>query len=154
MKALIQRVTRASVSVNGETVGKIGPGLAVLLGVASGDNPRDAKYLANKIVGLRIFTDNGGKFNLSVQDVNGSILAISQFTLLADASKGRRPSFTNAAQPDYAEQLFNLFVEECRSSGLAVETGRFQTHMLVEIYNDGPVTLMLDSCDKFGPSLS
>jgi D-tyrosyl-tRNA(Tyr) deacylase len=135
-------------------VGSIGPGLAVLLGVALGDHPKDAKYLAQKIIGLRIFTDNGGKFNLSVQDVKGSILAVSQFTLLADASKGRRPSFTNAAQPEPAEHLFNLFVEECRCSGLKVETGRFQTHMLVEIHNDGPVTIMLDSYDKFESSQS
>ena len=151
MKALIQRVTRASVTVAGETVGEIGSGLVVLVGVASGDNSKDARYLAEKAIGLRIFSDSDGKFNLSVQDIKGSILAVSQFTLLADSRKGRRPSFTNAAPPDQAELLFNLFVEECRRSDLKVETGRFQTHMLVEIHNDGPVTVMLDSRDKFEP---
>ena len=152
MRALLQRVTRASVSVNGTTVGRIEAGLVALVGVASGDKPEDAKYLANKIVGLRIFSDSEGKFNLSLQDVTGSLLAISQFTLLSNTRKGRRPSFTEAAPPDQAEQLFNLFVEECRNTGLTIETGKFQTHMLVEIHNDGPVTIMLDSRDKFDPS--
>jgi len=152
LKALLQRVTQASVTVECELVGKIGPGLAVLVGVASGDTAKDAQYLAKKTTGLRIFSDSEGKFNLSVQDVNGSILAISQFTLFANSRKGRRPSFTEAAPPDQAEQLFDLFVEECRRSGLTVKTGKFQTHMLVEIHNDGPVTIMLDSCDKFEPS--
>ncbi len=151
MKALIQRVTRASVSVEGEKMGEIGTGLAVLVGVALGDSTKDAQYLAQKAIGLRIFSDSNGKFNLSVMDVGGSILAVSQFTLLADSRKGRRPSFTNAAPPDQAENLFNLFVDECRRSGLKVETGRFQTHMLVEIHNDGPVTIMLDTRDKFEP---
>lgn len=151
MKALIQRVTRASVSVEGEKVGEIGPGLAVLVGVALGDSTKDAQYLAQKAIGLRIFSDSNGKFNLSVLETGGSILAVSQFTLLADSRKGRRPSFTNAAPPDQAENLFNLFVDECRRSGLKVETGRFQTHMLVEIHNDGPVTIMLDTRDKFEP---
>lgn len=148
MKALIQRVTRASVTVAGETVGKIGPGLVVLVGVASEDSAKDALYLADKAIGLRIFPDSDGKFNLSLQDTGGSLLAVSQFTLLADSKKGRRPSFTRAAPPDQAELLFNLFVENCRRSGLRVETGRFQTHMLVEIHNDGPVTILLDSRDK------
>ncbi len=152
MKALIQRVIKASVSVEGQIVGEIGPGLTVLVGVAVGDSEKDACYLAQKGIGLRIFTDGDGKFNLSVFDVGGSILAVSQFTLLADSRKGRRPSFTDAAPPDLAEKLFNLFVEECRRSGLKVETGRFQTHMLVEIHNDGPVTIMLDSRDKFESS--
>ena len=151
MKALIQRVTRASVSVEGEKVGEIGPGLAVLVGVALGDSTKDAQYLAQKAIGLRIFSDSNGKFNLSVLETGGSILAVSQFTLLADSRKGRRPSFTNAAPPDLAEKLFNLFVEACRLTGLKVETGRFQTHMLVEIHNDGPVTIMLDTRDKFEP---
>lgn len=148
MKALIQRVTRASVTVAGETVGEIGPGLVVLVGIASGDSTKDALYLAEKVIGLRIFSDSEGKFNLSLQDTGGSILAVSQFTLLADSKKGRRPSFTNAAPPDQAEILFNLFVEDCRRLGLKVATGRFQTHMLVEIRNDGPVSIMLDSRDK------
>jgi len=149
LKALLQRVTQASVTVDNQIVGKIGPGLLVLVGVAAGDSPQDAQYLAQKTAGLRIFTDSQGKFNLSVQDTDGSILAISQFTLLADARKGRRPSFTEAAPPDQAENLFNLFLEECRKCNLKVETGRFQTHMLVEIHNDGPVTIMLDSHEKF-----
>ena len=151
MKALIQRVTRASVSVEGEKVGEIGPGLAVLVGVALEDSAKDAQYLAQKVTGLRMFSDKDGKFNLSLMEVGGSILAVSQFTLLADSRKGRRPSFTNAAPPELAENLFNLFVEACRLTGLKVETGRFQTHMLVEIHNDGPVTIMLDSRDKFEP---
>jgi D-tyrosyl-tRNA(Tyr) deacylase len=148
MKALIQRVTHASVTINGDTVEEIGPGLVVLVGIASGDSTKDALYLAEKAIGLRIFSDSEGKFNLSLQDTGGSILAVSQFTLLADSKKGRRPSFTNAASADQAEILFNLFVENCRRSGLKVATGRFQTHMLVEIHNDGPVTILLDSRDK------
>jgi D-tyrosyl-tRNA(Tyr) deacylase len=154
MKALLQRVTRASVTVDGQKVGEIGPGLIVLVGVASGDSAKDALYLAEKTIGLRIFSDSEGKFNLSVQDTRGSLLAVSQFTLLADSKKGRRPSFTNAASPDQAEMLFNFFVDECRRNGLKVETGRFQAHMLVEIHNDGPVTIMLDSRDKFVTPLS
>jgi D-aminoacyl-tRNA deacylase len=152
LKALLQRVTSASVSVDGEIVGNIGPGLVVLVGVASVDSLQDARYLAQKTAGLRIFSDKEGKLNLSVQDAGGSILAVSQFTLLADSRKGRRPSFTDAAPPDQAEHLFNIFVEECLKNGLKVQTGRFQTHMQVEIHNDGPVTIMLDSRDKFEPS--
>lgn len=145
MKALIQRVTHASVTISGERVGNIGPGLVVLVGVASGDNLKDVQYLAQKTAGLRIFSDNDGKFNLSVLDVHGELLVISQFTLLADARKGRRPSFIDAAPPAQAEELFNNLVDEIRHTGLKVETGRFQAHMLVEIHNDGPVTIMLDS---------
>jgi D-tyrosyl-tRNA(Tyr) deacylase len=149
VKALLQRVTQASVTVSGEIVGSIKNGLVVLLGVACGDTARDAQYLAQKTVGLRIFSDSEGKFNLSALDVNGELLVISQFTLLADTRKGRRPSFTDAAPPGLAEELFNRFIEEVRTSGLKVETGRFQAHMLVEIHNNGPVTIMLDSRDKF-----
>lgn len=145
MKALLQRVTRASVSVGGEVVGSIGPGLVVLVGVASGDTEKDADSLADKTVGLRIFADEGGKFNLSALDVGGDLLLISQFTLLADSRKGRRPSFTEAAPPAQAQALFERFVSAARSSGLKVETGCFQEHMHVEIHNDGPVTIMLDS---------
>lgn len=153
MKALLQRVTRASVTVSGEVVGSIDQGLVVLVGVANGDTLKDAQYLAEKTSGLRIFSDSQGKFNLSVQDCQGELLVISQFTLLADSRKGRRPSFTEAASPEEAEKLFNCFVEAVKTTGLKVETGRFQTHMLVEIHNDGPVTIMLDSRDKFPSTL-
>ena len=148
MKALLQRVTKASVGVEGDVAGQIGAGLAVLVGVASGDTEKDAQYLAQKTVNLRIFPDNAGKFNLSVLDVRGELLAVSQFTLMSDTRKGRRPSFTGAAEPVLAEQLFERFVREVRDTGLKVETGRFQAHMKVEIHNDGPVTILLDSRDK------
>ncbi|MGD1119877.1 MAG: D-aminoacyl-tRNA deacylase [Dehalococcoidales bacterium] len=147
MKALLQRVTEASVTVAGEEVGRIGQGLVVLLGVAGGDTEKDAQYLVQKIVNLRIFTDCQDKFNLSALDVKGDLLFVSQFTLLADARKGRRPSFTDAAPPQQAEALFNYAVGLARESGLKVATGRFQQHMQVEIRNDGPVTVMLDSRD-------
>lgn len=149
MKALIQRVTSAQVSIGNEVVGKIDSGLVVLVGVANGDTVKDAQYLAQKVAGLRIFANEAGKFDLSVSDIKGEILIISQFTLLADTRKGRRPSFTDAAPPVLGEELFNRFVTESRQTGLKVETGRFQEHMLVEILNDGPVTIMLDSRDKF-----
>ena len=145
MKALLQRVTNASVTISGETVGAIRDGLVILVGVANGDTIKDAQYLAQKAAGLRIFSDREGKFNLSALDTQGELLIISQFTLLADARKGKRPSFTDAAPPALAEELFNRFVTEARATGLKVETGRFQQHMLVEIHNDGPVTIMLDS---------
>ncbi|MFC1937035.1 D-aminoacyl-tRNA deacylase [Chloroflexota bacterium] len=150
MKALLQRVKRASVSVAGEMVGSIGPGLVVFVGVANGDTVKDAQYLAEKTVNLRIFADEAGKFNLSVLDVSGGLLVISQFTLLADTRKGRRPNFIEAAPPAQAEELFERFAEQVRASGLQVETGRFQQYMQVEIHNDGPVTILLDSTDKFG----
>jgi D-tyrosyl-tRNA(Tyr) deacylase len=145
MKALVQRVSRASVSVNDNIVGKIGPGLVVFIGVAQGDTKEDASYLANKVVNLRIFADEASKFALSTLETRGDILVVSQFTLLADSRKGRRPSFTEAAPPDLAEELYEFFVEQIRSTGLKVETGLFQEHMLVEIYNDGPVTILLES---------
>jgi D-aminoacyl-tRNA deacylase len=148
LKALIQRVTSASVSVSGEEVGSIGRGLCVLVGVAAGDSEKDVEYLVQKTVGLRIFADESGKFNLSVLDVKGELLLVSQFTLIADTRKGKRPSFINAAPPDEAEKLFNEFVGQSKLSGLKVATGRFQQYMQVEIHNDGPVTIMLDSRDK------
>ena len=150
MKALIQRVIKASVSVAGEDVGRIGRGLVVFLGVAGGDTERDAQYLMQKIINLRIFADAAEKFNLSSLDINGELLLVSQFTLLADTRKGRRPSFTEAAPPEQAEALFDYAVGLARDSGLKVATGRFQQSMQVEIHNDGPVTIMLDSRDKFG----
>lgn len=149
MKAVLQRVTKASVSVAGEVVGSIGSGLVVLVGVANGDTEKDARYLAQKTVELRIFPDDAGKFNLSALDIKGELLVVSQFTLLADTRKGRRPSFVEAAPPAQAEELFAQFVAAARASGLKVETGRFQQYMLVEIYNDGPVTILLDSREKF-----
>ena len=148
MKALVQRVSKASVSVGGEVVGKIGQGLVVLVGVARGDTERDALYLADKIINLRIFADEASKFNLSALDTRGEILIISQFTLLADTRKGRRPSFEEAAPLEQAEALVNFFVGRVCESRLKVETGRFQQHMLVEIHNDGPVTIALDSKEK------
>jgi D-tyrosyl-tRNA(Tyr) deacylase len=149
VKALLQRVSGASVSVAGEVVGKIGRGVVVLVGVAAGDGEKDARYLAQRTVNLRIFSDEGGRFNLSALDIGGELLVVSQFTLLADTKKGRRPSFTDAAPPPQAEKLFELFVSEARASGLKVETGRFQQYMQLEIHNDGPVTIMLDSREKF-----
>ena len=145
MKVLLQRVTRASVTVSGELLGSIAAGLVLLVGIAKGDSRQDAQYLAQKTVGLRIFADAENKFNLSVQDIGGELLIISQFTLLSDARKGRRPSFSDAALPAEAEKLFNDFVNEVKKSGLRVQTGRFQAHMQVEIHNDGPVTVMLNS---------
>jgi D-tyrosyl-tRNA(Tyr) deacylase len=129
-------------------VGKIGRGLVVLVGVAEGDEPNDADYLAQKLVNLRIFADKEEKFNLSALDIKAELLLVSQFTLLADARKGRRPSFTGAAPPQRAEELFEYFVNAAKGSGLKVQTGRFQQYMQVEIHNDGPVTIMLDSRDR------
>jgi len=151
VKALLQRVSEASVSVGGEVVGRIGQGLVVFVGVAAGDSEEDAEYLVTKTVGLRIFADDSGRFNHSAADVNGELLLVSQFTLLASTRKGRRPGFTEAAPPEVAEELFERFVERARATGLTVATGRFQQHMQVEIHNDGPVTIMLDSGDRHLP---
>ena len=145
VKALLQRVTGATVSVAGELVGRIGRGLVVFVGVANGDTEKDAQYLIQKTINLRIFSDQVGRFNLSALDIKGELLVVSQFTLLADTRKGRRPSFIEAAPPAQAEELFERFVEQAGASGLKVETGRFQQYMQVEIYNDGPVTILLDS---------
>ena len=145
MKALLQRVTGASVSVAGEELGRIGRGLVVFVGVAGGDTEKDIQYLVQKTLDLRIFADEEGKFNLSALDTRGELLVVSQFTLLADTRRGRRPSFSQAALPAEAEVLFQRFVEQIRTSGLKTETGRFQQYMQVEIMNDGPVTILLDS---------
>lgn len=145
MRAVIQRVSRAQVAVNGEIVGQIGPGLLVLLGVSRDDNEADAVYLAEKIAGLRIFDDEHGRMNRSVQEVGGSVLAVSQFTLYGDVRRGKRPSFDEAAPPENAKQLYEFFVEKIRSTGLRCETGRFQAMMQVELTNEGPVTILLDS---------
>jgi len=148
VKVLLQRVTGASVSVGGEVVGQIGRGLVVFVGVATGDTEKDVQYLAQRMVELRIFADEAGRFNRSALDVGGELLVVSQFTLLADTGKGRRPSFAGAAPPAQAEVIFERFVEQARKSGLKVATGRFQQYMQVEIHNDGPVTILLDSQGK------
>ncbi len=148
MKALLQRVSGASVSVAGEVVGSIGRGLVVFVGVASGDSGKDIQYLAQKLVNLRLFSGRDERFNLSALDIGGELLLVSQFTLLADTRKGRRPSFSHAAPPAEAEKLFEQLVEQVKATGLKVATGRFQQYMQVEIHNDGPVTIMLDSRDK------
>lgn len=148
MKALLQRVTSASVSIEGEEIGRIDCGLVVFLGVAVGDTEKDAQYLAQKIAGLRIFADKDGKFNLSALDVRGELLLVSQFTLMADTRKGRRPSFTDAAPPEQADKLFSYFVTQVKATGLKVATGRFQAYMQVGIQNDGPVTILLESREK------
>ncbi|SHK09063.1 D-aminoacyl-tRNA deacylase [Desulforamulus aeronauticus] len=145
MRAVVQRVLRGSVTVDDTTVGQIDQGLVVLLGVGQGDTVDDARYLADKICQLRIFTDEQGKLNLSVQDVGGGVLAISQFTLYGDCRKGRRPGYSKAALPEEAKELYESFVQRLICNGLPTATGIFQEHMVVEIINDGPVTLLLDS---------
>jgi D-aminoacyl-tRNA deacylase len=145
MRAVIQRVRRASVAVDGEIVGKIGRGLMVLLGVTHSDTPADSTWLAEKAVGLRIFNDPDGKMNLGLTDVGGSVLVVSQFTLYGDAQKGRRPSFGAAARPEQAIPLYDAFVNGFRALGVPVETGRFGAMMDVELVNEGPVTLILES---------
>ena len=149
MRAVVQRVTEADVTVEKAVTGTIGQGLVVLLGVEENDTEKDADYLAEKIAGLRIFEDAEEKMNLSLKDVGGQLLAVSQFTLLGDARKGRRPSFSNAARPEKAKLLYDRFTEQIRSQGIAVGEGIFQAHMLVRIYNDGPVTILLDSHKLF-----
>jgi D-aminoacyl-tRNA deacylase len=145
VRAVVQRVSRASVTVGGDVVGRIEKGLLVLLGVAEGDTQDDVIFLAAKIAGLRIFPDDEGKMNRSLVDVGGRMLVVSQFTLLGDCRKGRRPSFIQAARPERAVELYRGFVAEVQGQGIAVETGRFQEHMDVELVNDGPVTLILDT---------
>ena len=151
MRAILQRVTRASVRVDGEPVGSIGPGLVVLLGVAQGDGLEEARRLAAKTAELRIFADEEGRFNRSLLETGGAALVVSQFTLLADVRKGRRPSFVAAAPPDEAAPLIDVFADSLRELGISVETGRFGAHMLVELENDGPVTLVLDTADLDRP---
>jgi D-tyrosyl-tRNA(Tyr) deacylase len=145
MRAVVQRVSRARVTVGGETAGEIGLGLLVLLGVGAGDARADADYLAEKTMGLRIFEDAGGKMNLSVGEVSGAVLVVSQFTLYGDVRRGKRPSFDAAAPPEQARALYEYFVERIRAAGLRPETGRFQETMRVELVNEGPVTILLDS---------
>ena len=144
MRALLQRVREARVTVEGETIGAIDHGFLVLLGVTHGDGEDQARWLANKIAGLRIFEDEAGKMNLSLLDVEGSVLVVSQFTLYGDTRKGRRPSFTAAARPEQAEPLVTYFAQRLREHGLMVESGTFGAMMQVELVNDGPVTLLLE----------
>lgn len=144
MRILLQRVARASVTIDGQTVSAIGPGFAILVGVGHGDGVEQAKWLAQKVAGLRIFEDEQGKFNRSILDVGGSALVVSQFTLYADANKGRRPSFTDAAPPDIAEPLVEQFASFLRAEGVPVQMGVFGASMLVEIHNQGPVTIWLE----------
>ena len=149
MRAVVQRVSRASVAVEGKITGEIGRGFLVLLGVAKSDTAGDADYLAEKISGLRIFEDSDGKMNLALADVNGAVLVVSQFTLHGDVRRGKRPSFDSAAPPDQARKLYEYFVERVRALGLRCETGVFQAMMQVELVNDGPVTILLDSEKTF-----
>jgi len=145
MRAVVQRVAKGAVKINGELVGSIGRGLVVLLGVGKEDSEEDVKVLAEKIVNLRIFPDEEGKMNRSLLDVGGEMLVVSQFTLYGDCRKGRRPSFTDAASPKHAEELYEKFVRYVQDKGLGVATGVFGAMMMVEIFNDGPVTFVLDS---------
>jgi len=145
MRAVVQRVKESSVKTGEETISRIGRGLLVLLGVAQGDRPSDADYLANKIVNLRIFEDDIGKMNRSLLETGGQMLVVSQFTLLGDCRKGRRPSFVAAAEPAKATELYEAFVEQARRLGVSVQTGRFRAMMEVALINDGPVTLILES---------
>ena len=151
MRVLLQRVTEASVEINGAVVGRIGPGLVALLGVADDDGEADAEYLVSKIANLRIFADGEGRFNRSALDVGAEALVVSQFTLYADTRRGRRPDFTRAAPPELAERLYEHTVSLFREAGLEVATGRFQAYMQVRLQNDGPVTIMLDSADRQRP---
>jgi D-aminoacyl-tRNA deacylase len=150
MRVVIQRVTEASVTVDGFVAGAIGPGLLVLLGVTTGDTRQDADYLAHKTLGLRIFNDDEGKMNRSVLDTRGSVLVVSQFTLYGDCRKGMRPSYDRAARPEPARELYEYFVEQIRAKGVPVQTGIFQASMQVRSINEGPVTLICDSTSKVG----
>lgn len=149
MRAVVQRVSHSNVTVDGTVTGQIQKGLMVLVGVAEGDTEKDAEYIAGKVAGLRIFEDEDEKMNLSVKDIDGEILAISQFTLLGDVRKGKRPSFSSAARPEEANALYQHFITCLREDGLTVGEGVFQTHMMVELVNDGPVTILLDSKKTF-----
>jgi len=148
LRALVQRVSHASVSVDGAALGSIGAGLVLLIGICRDDGTDDADYIVGKSVNLRIFSDEQGKFDRSVLDIGAELLVISQFTLYADTRRGRRPSFSDAAPPEYAADLFQRTLERFEQTGLKVETGMFQAHMAVSIHNDGPVTIMLDSADR------
>ncbi len=149
MRAVVQRVSRAEVRVEGEVAGRIGPGFLVLVGVQPDDTDADVAYVADKVAGLRVFEDPAGKMNLSLADVGGAVLLVSQFTLLGDCRRGRRPSFTGAAPPEMAERLYLAVARRLAAAGVPVETGRFRAEMEVELVNNGPVTLLLDSRRRF-----
>lgn len=149
MRAVVQRVSEAKVDVNNEVSGEINKGLLVLLGIENEDDNNDVKYMVEKIINLRIFEDEDEKMNLSLLDIKGELLVVSQFTLLGDCRKGRRPNFMNAAKPDKADELYKIFVEQAANSGIKVETGVFQEHMMVSLINDGPVTILVDSKKAF-----
>ncbi|MGF7057328.1 D-aminoacyl-tRNA deacylase [Brassicibacter mesophilus] len=149
MRAVVQRVSMAKVTVNDETIGSINKGLLVFLGVGSEDLDADMEYMCDKIINLRIFEDQNDKMNLSLLDIQGEILVVSQFTLYGDLRKGKRPNFMNAAPPDIAEEIYLKFIERCKSYNVKVETGAFGEHMNIELINDGPVTIMIDSKKQF-----
>lgn len=149
MRAVIQRVSSASVSVDGNSIGQIGPGFLVLLGITTDDSQDDVVFLATKVCGLRVFEDADGKMNRSIADTGGAMLIVSQFTLYGDCRQGRRPSFIAAARPEVAQPLYQSFIAEIRGQGIPVETGQFQAQMAVHLVNDGPVTLLLDSRKEF-----
>jgi D-tyrosyl-tRNA(Tyr) deacylase len=149
MRAVIQRAAKADVKVDGAIIGEIGRGLVVLLGIGQEDNEKDIDYLVDKIVNLRIFEDENDKMNISLKDINGELLVVSQFTLYGDCRKGKRPSFDKAARPEAAVASYEKFVGKCREAGIRTETGKFQAMMVVELQNDGPVTILLDSKKEF-----
>lgn len=149
MRAVVQRVSNSKVEVDSQIKGKIGRGLLVLLGVTHDDDIKDVKYMVEKIINLRIFEDDEGKMNKSLMDINGDLLCVSQFTLYGDCRKGRRPGFSDAADPEYADELYNKFVKLARDNGVHTETGQFKSHMMVELINDGPVTILVDSKKLF-----
>lgn len=148
MRACVQRVSDACVTIDGESTSEIGLGLVVLLGVSTHDTEEDVRWLAEKVVGLRVFEDDAGKMNRSLAEVGGAMLVVSQFTLYGDCRRGRRPSFTDAAPPELAERLYQAFVAQVRTTGIPVETGRFREHMRVTLTNDGPVTLWIDTAQR------
>lgn len=149
MRAVVQRVSSAEVRVDDKMVGRVGKGLLVYLGVGKEDTVSDIEYMAEKVSGLRIFEDENGKMNLSVQDIEGEILAISQFTLYGDVRKGKRPSFSDSAAPDKGEELYNQFISRIQGIGIRIDKGMFGAHMMVDYVNDGPVTILLDSKKQF-----
>jgi D-tyrosyl-tRNA(Tyr) deacylase len=148
LKVIVQRVSKASISISDETFSSIGSGLVLLVGISINDGPNDIQYLVNKIMNLRLFPSTKSNFDISAKDVNCEILIVSQFTLYADTNKGRRPSFTEAASPEKAGEIFNQLINSFKKTGLVIKTGKFQSHMMVELINDGPVTIIIDSANS------